>query len=120
MTKRGIRMGLISQKSFYLKLFKGLYKKFINFIILRKSHANIIEISIQPQYLYNFISTLKANSLTQLKILNDICVIDYPERTNRFELNYNLLSVKYNFRVFLKTYTSSYISSVTSIFSCAN
>jgi len=120
MTKRGIRMGLISQKSFYLKLFKGLYKKFINFIILRKSHANIIEMSIQPQYLYNFISTLKANSLTQLKILNDICVIDYPERTNRFELNYNLLSVKYNFRVFLKTYTSSYISSVTSIFSCAN
>jgi NADH/F420H2 dehydrogenase subunit C len=113
-------MGLISQKSFYLKLFKSLYKKFINFIILRKNQSNTIELSVQPQHLYNFISSLKSSSLTELKILNDICVIDYPEKINRFELNYNLLSIKYNFRIFLKTYTSSYINSISSIFSSSN
>jgi len=39
---------------------------------------------------------LKNNIICQFKILIDICGIDYIQnKKNRFEINYNLLSIKY-------------------------
>jgi len=39
---------------------------------------------------------LKYNIMTQLKLLMDVCGIDNMEKKNkRFEINYNLLSVRY-------------------------
>lgn len=108
------------KKHYYLKLFLNLYGKFVKSIILKKKENNNIYITIEPTSLYGITKNLKNNSLTQLKLLNDICIVDYPEKTNRFELIYNLLSIKYNIRVFLKTYTSAYITSLSSIFNSSN
>ena len=38
-----------------------------------------------------------------LKALLDIWSIDYPEKLQRFELNYLFVNYKYNFRVIIKT-----------------
>jgi len=108
------------RKSFYLKLIKNCYKKFVEIIVLKKNESNSFQILIKPENISPFTKSLKRNSLVQLEVLNDICVVDYPENIVRFEINYNLLSVKYNFRFFLKTYTSSYISSLTNLFDSAN
>ena len=42
---------------------------------------------------------LKNHTNSQFKILSDICVIDYINKKKRFEIIYNLLSLKYNNRL---------------------
>lgn len=39
----------------------------------------------------------------QYKVLSDMTAVDFPERPDRFELVYNLLSVRYNSRIRVKT-----------------
>ncbi len=54
--------------------------------------------------------------------LMDVCGADYPERHERFDVVYNLLSLKYNRRVQLKVTTDedNAVPSATSVFSSAN
>ena len=121
MTKGCIRVRLkMTRKFFYIKLIKKCYKKFVELIILKKKETNSLQLLVKAENIYPLIKSLKKNSLIQLEVLNDICVVDYPENSNRFEINYNLLSVKYNFRFFLKTYTSAYVNSLTSLFNSSN
>lgn len=110
----------MDRKAYYLKFFSTLYKKFLNSIILKNNNPNEMWLVIDNSNFYNLISNFEKNSITKFKILNDICVIDYPEKVTRFELNYNLLSITYNFRIFLKTYSQAYIPSISSIFKGAN
>jgi len=108
------------RKLYYVKLFVNLYKKLIKALILKKKEDNTIHLLVESENSHKLITSLHANSLTQFKILNDICVVDYPEKMDRFEINYNLLSVKYNFRVFIKSYTPAYISSISGLYNSAN
>jgi len=108
------------RKLYYVKLFVNLYKKLIKALILKKKEDNTIHLLVESENSHKLITSLHTNSLTQFKLLNDICVVDYPEKTDRFEINYNLLSVKYNFRVFIKSYTSAYISSISGLYNSAN
>ncbi len=55
------------------------------------------------------------------QVLVDITGVDYPERPERFDVVYNLLSLKHNCRVRVKTTTdeANPVPSVTGIFSAA-
>ena len=55
------------------------------------------------------------------QVLVDITGVDYPERPERFDVVYNLLSLKHNRRVRVKTMTdeTNPVPSVTGIFSTA-
>ena len=55
------------------------------------------------------------------KMLVDICGVDYPEREQRFEVVYNLLSLKHNLRLRLKVPAAEDqpVPSVTGIYSVA-
>lgn len=65
---------------------------------------------------------LKNHTQSQFKILSDLTAADYPEKKNRFEIIYNLLSITYNTRITIITYIDEIISvdSITSIYKCAN
>lgn len=65
---------------------------------------------------------LKYHSNCQYKLLSDLCAVDYPFRKERFNLIYNLLSLKFNARIRLKIIISEFekIPSITSIFKNAN
>lgn len=56
------------------------------------------------------------------KQVSDICGVDYPEREKRFEVVYNLLSVKHNMRLRLKTSVEedAAVPSVSEIWPAAN
>ena len=56
------------------------------------------------------------------KQLMDVCGVDYPERDERFDVVYNLLSLKHNQRVRVKVTTNETepVPSVTGVFSAAN
>jgi NADH:ubiquinone oxidoreductase subunit C len=60
----------------------------------------------------------KNHTHTQYKILSDLCVIDYPLRTNRFEIVYNFLSLRFNSRLTVKVLVNdtTIIPTITDIF----
>lgn len=57
----------------------------------------------------------------QFQILVDVCGVDYPDRPNRFEVVYNLLSMRQNNRAKVKVRVAEdeLVPSVTKIFSSA-
>ncbi len=60
-----------------------------------------------------------ANCLFQ--VLADICGVDYPDRDERFEIVYNLLSLKHNVRIRVKVTTdeSTPVPSVSQVYPAA-
>ncbi|MCE2927004.1 MAG: NADH-quinone oxidoreductase subunit C [Rickettsiales bacterium] len=64
---------------------------------------------------------LRDNPHTLCKQLVDIAGVDYPEREQRFEVVYQLLSLKHNFRIRVKLTTDEMtpVPSVVSVFSSA-
>jgi NADH-quinone oxidoreductase subunit C len=65
---------------------------------------------------------LRDDSNCLFKQVMDICGVDYPDRDERFEVVYNLLSLKHNQRVRVKVTTNETdpVPSVTGVFSAAN
>jgi NADH-quinone oxidoreductase subunit C len=65
--------------------------------------------------------TLRDDQTLAFHQLMDICGVDYPERPERFEVVYNLLSLKHNWRIRIKLHTdeTSLVPSVVKIYSAA-
>merc|ERR1711872_503397 len=64
-----------------------------------------LEILIAPEGVLPVLTFLKDHHNAQFASLADICGVDMPTRKNRFEIVYNLLSLRYNSRIRVKTYT---------------
>ena len=64
---------------------------------------------------------LRDDPAYRFDVLVDICGVDYPERPERFEVVYNLLSLTHNCRIRLKVNTDEQtpVPSVTAIYSAA-
>jgi NADH dehydrogenase (ubiquinone) Fe-S protein 3 len=62
------------------------------------------------------------NTSAEFTQLSDITAVDFPTRDQRFEIVYNLLSVRHNARIRVKTYAdeASPVPSVTSVYDGAN
>lgn len=99
-----------------LNIFKSL-----PLISYKKDGIENIIASCLIKDLLSILSFLRNSSLTQYKILTAISVVDYPERSNRFEIVYELLSL-FNSRFRLKIYTNEKINipSITNLYPCAN
>ena len=67
------------------------------------------------------LSFLRDDTNCLFKCLMDICGVDYPEREERFEIVYNLLSLKHNqrVRVTLTSDADTPVPTVTGVFSSA-
>lgn len=87
-----------------------------------KSIDNENVLTINPKHVFHALNFLKNHVYTQYTCLTAISATDYPERKNRFEIAYELLSVYYNTRVRVKTFVneSTPLRSITSLFSAAN
>lgn len=71
--------------------------------VLRHWTANReLNIEIRPDGIVKALKFLKSDSNCLFEMLVDICGVDYPDREKRFEVVYNLLSLKHNQRVRLK------------------
>lgn len=81
-----------------------------------------ITVVVPNSKLYSVVNFLKNNVNCQFRTIIDICVVDYPERENRFEVVYNFLSVHYNTRLRLKTSVNEItpVESISPIFKGAN
>jgi len=113
-----------NSKNLLKKRFEEYPQYLLNLLPVYSSSYNRGEITITVPYssLYNIIEFLKDNTNCQFRTIIDICVVDYPERENRFEVVYNLLSILYNVRLRVKTSVKEItpVESITPLFKGAN
>ncbi|KAL4234090.1 NADH dehydrogenase Fe-S protein subunit 3 ndufs3 [Mactra antiquata] len=85
-------------------------------------HGDELEIYIHPDGILPTILFLRDHHHAQFLNLSDLTAIDVPTRPYRFELVYMLLSLRYNARIKVKTYTDELtpIDSITPVLPAAN
>lgn len=101
------------------------YGKFLSKIIPTQNiqlFKNELILVICSKKLIQIILFLKNHTNCQYKILTSISGVDYPEKKIRIEISYELLSVRYNNRMRIKTYVDEItsIESITSIYNSAD
>lgn len=76
----------------------------------------------QRESLVKVLKFLRDDANCLFKILMDVCGADYPERDERFDVVYNLLSMSHNTRVRVKITTDeeTAVPSAVEVFSSAN
>lgn len=81
-----------------------------------------LEVLIAPDGVVPVLQFLKDHHQAQFSNLVDIAGMDVPSRQNRFEVIYNLLSLRYNSRIRVKTYTDELtpLDSANEVFKAAN
>lgn len=87
-----------------------------------QSHYKDISIVIKKEHLFYVLFFLKNHIKYQFKILTCISGVDYPYNKYRFKIVYELLSVRFNFRLRVKTFTNELmpINSVGIIYNAAS
>ncbi|GAB0094653.1 NADH dehydrogenase [Sergentomyia squamirostris] len=84
--------------------------------------GNELEVLVAPEGVIPVLQFLKDNHNSQFASLCDIAGMDVPCRKHRFEIIYNLLSLRFNARIRVKTYTDELtpIDSACEVFHAAN
>jgi len=73
-------------------------------ILAFDSQDTSLVISVKPEDLIFTLEILKKHTNTQYTCLSSVSGVDYPERSRRFEVSYDLLSIKFNSRIRVKTF----------------
>ena len=86
------------------------------------TNQNELELLIHPDGIIPVLTFLRDNQNSQYCQLIDITAIDVPAKPYRFELVYILLSIQYNARIRVRTYTDELtaIDSATQVYMSAN
>lgn len=103
---------------YYIILILG---KYIKKVQLKKGEYNLYLRNSED--IEKVLFFFKNNINSQFKLLMDICGIDYMEKyKNRFEISYNLLSIKYWTRAHIKIHVNEFtpVNSVIKVFKSAN
>ena len=81
-----------------------------------------LSVRVHRSAITRMITCLRDDSNCQFTQLIDICGVDYPDKEERFEIVYHLLSMKQNHRVRVKLTANeaSPVPSLSAVFSCAN
>lgn len=83
---------------------------------------NELTITVERDQIVKILTFLRDDSACKFVQLTDVCGVDYPERVERFEVVYHLLSMHNNqrIRVKLNTDAETTVPSVTGIFQSAD
>jgi NADH-quinone oxidoreductase subunit C len=94
-----------------------------NASVVMATHVRLGELTLdaRPDGLVSLFAFLRDDPRCLFNQLADICGVDWPEREKRFDVVYNLLSLKLNQRIRVKVATdeTTPVPSVTSIYSSA-
>ncbi|MBL9011528.1 MAG: NADH-quinone oxidoreductase subunit C [Alphaproteobacteria bacterium] len=81
-----------------------------------------LTLAVAPDEIVSTLRTLRDDPRFQFTTLLDVCGVDYPERPQRFDVVYHLLSMRMNrrIRVKLQIAEQAMVPSVTGLFPTAN
>ena len=88
------------------------------FPCLQVSCLDELEICIHPDGVIPTLTFLRDHTNAQFKSLADLTAVDVPTRQNRFEIVYNLLSLRFNSRIRVKTYADELTPMCPSVLTC--
>ena len=79
-------------------------------------------LNLKQSMLIKVAKILKENEKLKFNQLIDLTAVDYPNKKNRFEMVYILLSVEFNFRIIIKFFINENesVDSITNLFPAAN
>lgn len=99
-----------------------LKNKLSNSILKSEIKFQQLIITVRRESIRQVISFLRDDAAGNFKQLMDITAVDYPERDERFEVVYHLLSLHHNMRIRVKLNTSegAPVDSIVDLFSTAN
>jgi len=90
---------------------------------VRQSEVRLGELmlTVEPGQVVQALTFLRDDQNCQFKLLLDICGVDFPDREPRFDVVYNLLSIKHNYRIRVKVPVAedAAVPSVVAVFSTA-
>jgi NADH-quinone oxidoreductase subunit C len=93
-----------------------------NDVVAAEVKLDELMVTVRAAAVVRVLTFLRDDTKCQFKLLMDVCGADYPQREQRFDVVYNLLSMKHNQRVRVKALTdeATPVPSVVSVFSSAN
>ncbi|MBE7637601.1 NADH-quinone oxidoreductase subunit C [Sneathiella sp. P13V-1] len=79
-------------------------------------------VDVKAEAIQKVLTFLRDDPSCKFQVLCDICGVDYPEREKRFDVVYNILSLKQNQRITVKVQTDARtpVDSAVSIYPAAN
>ena len=91
-------------------------------ILRREIARGELTLVVAREKIADVLTTLRRDSQCLFEVLIDICGVDYPEREQRFEVVYHLLSPRRNLRIRVKCETDedTPVPSVVDVFPAAN
>jgi NADH/F420H2 dehydrogenase subunit C len=100
----------------------SLFPYYLNKTVIVKYDEDSLVFVVKKEDLILLLNFLKNHYWLKFKTLISITAIDFPERDERFEVNYFLLSHKLNKRIIIRVSTDDVrpIPSITSIYKSAN
>ena len=104
------------------KLFSQHLLKMIPSISSYTVKRNEITLNIPLNRIISIISFLKYHTNCQYKLMSDMCIVDYPSRSDRFDIIYNLLSIRFNSRITIKVIVNELqiVPSLTKVYRSAD
>ena len=106
-----------------LDIANNLRDKFLHEVTDIKSFREQVFVSVKREKIMDICRYLYEDDNIRMNFLSDLCGVDYPERKYRFEVVYNLYSLKYNHRLIIKASipgNDPCINSVVSVWKGAN
>jgi len=88
-----------SELQHYGQWLADILPSMIDAVVVAKGELCIV---VTPPAITHVMTFLRDHSNCQYKVVSDVTAVDYPERPERFEVVYNLLSVRYNSRIRVK------------------
>jgi len=97
-------------------------KAFGDAIVEVKSHVGETTLTVRREAVVNVLRALRDTPGLEYQQLMEIAGVDYPERAERFEVNYHLLSLTQNRRIRVKVLTdeTTPVPSATAVWPVAN
>ncbi|WP_339778970.1 NADH-quinone oxidoreductase subunit C [uncultured Thalassospira sp.] len=114
---------LLSDNSVALKDLKDLLKAHFGADVIDTAYRyGELTVVVKRESITNVLTFLRDDAGCLFKQLIDICGVDYPERTERFEVVYHLLSLKHNLRIRVKVTTDEEtpVPTAVGVFNAAN
>nr|AEP43618.1 NADH dehydrogenase subunit 9 [Phytophthora cf. porri 2 FM-2011] len=107
-----------------MKLLKKFSQYLLQILPITNStlYKNELCINISKNKLIPILFFLKNHTNSQFKILSEICAVDYINQEKRFEIIYNLLSIRFNSRLKIKIKINELqpVDSIINIYQAAN
>jgi NADH-quinone oxidoreductase subunit C len=89
--------------------------------VVSKLVSGELVLEVGADHLLAVMAFLRDDTKCLFKVLVDVCGVDYPEREKRFDVVYNLLSIRLNLRARVKVFTdeATPVPSVVGLYSSA-